>query len=192
MADDFLDLLYDTPAAQTMAPVKNPRLAVTVHAAAKPALTFGAAPAQTKSKFVSPWSTPWRGDPYGQAAVPAQDIPKPNNEVGRLFRAAPAAASVAPRALKKNFSSDDTDSIDAEVPEIAKPKTPARGSAATCIDGAKVEEEVPREFRKVFSFSFFNKMQSACLPAVSEFNLVQQSLERKEPINCFSSSNISI
>ena len=62
---------------------------------------------------------------------------------------------------------------DAEVPEIATPKTPARVNAAMCIDGAKVEEEVPSEFRKVFSFNCFNKMQSACLHAVSEFNLVQ-------------------
>ena len=119
--------------------------------------------------------------------------------------AAPATASVASGALTHSSSADN--SVDAEVPEIPKPKTPARGSAALCIDpaygqaavpaqdiqksnnqvgmffAAKVEEEIPREFRKVFRFSCFNKMQSACLPAVSEFNL---------PKNCFSSSSISL
>ena len=51
--------------------------------------------------------------------------------------------------------------------EITHPILPARASAAICVDGVRVDEAVPIEFRSIFRFKHFNKMQSACLPAVS-------------------------
>ena len=182
MADDFLDLLYDTPALQAK-PVSPAKLkhglplpqTDTPELLLAPAVKLLTAVHST-NKFAPPlrvhsktkFAPPWREDPHGLAVVPAQDAPttfKVPQKSSRIVTV-PAAASAIFSRTSKHSNAYDSEKY-AEVPEITHHILPARASAAICVDGVRVDEAVLPEFRSIFRFKHFNKMQSACLQAVS-------------------------
>ena len=102
--------------------------------------------------------------------VPAQDAPtlvKPRflKNLLALSGTSGRASAVFSRT-SKHSNANDSEKY-AEVPEITHHILPARASAAICVDGVRVDEAVLPEFRSIFRFKHFNKMQSACLQAVS-------------------------
>ena len=154
MADDLFDLPHDTPASQAKAVLP-----------ANIKLKYGPLP-QLAGKFALTAVPSLRNDPQGLAVVPAQDAPTLVHQESSRIGTVPAAALAVFSQTSKHSNAYDSEKY-ADAPEITHHILPAHASAAICVDGVRVDAAVLPEFRSIFRFDHFNKMQSACLQAVS-------------------------